>query len=201
MRAVVRHGEFGCEPRSRTGGRQLGDVSAIKESIFAEVVRSRKRSSIRAGDDDVLQSLMEARYRDERGTTEPEVMGMVVAIIFSRKHTSSPTSTWTGAQLLRHAECMEAALDEPRRAVAEHVDEVGLVGGSGGGFVPVVGDLRVGSTIAIEESTLVVGGDGLLVAQLIGGHRRCRRGRPMRGSRLTDATTPARRRELPQQPP
>jgi hypothetical protein len=40
---------------------------------------------------------MEARYRDERGTTEPEVTGLVVATIFSGKHTSSPTSTWTGA--------------------------------------------------------------------------------------------------------
>jgi hypothetical protein len=164
MRVVVRHGEFGCEPRSRTGDRQLGDVGAIEESIFVEVVRSRRRSSIRAGDDDVLQSLMEARYRYERGTTEPEVTGLVVDIIFSGKHMGSPTSTWTGAQLLRHPECMEAALDEQRRAVVEHVDEAGLVGGSGGGFVPVVGDLRVGSAIAIEESAPVVGSDELLVA-------------------------------------
>jgi hypothetical protein len=63
---------------------------------------------------------------------------------------------------------MEAALEEQRRAVVEHVDEAGLVGGSGGGFVPVVGDLRVGSAIAIEESAPVVSGDGLLVAQLVG---------------------------------
>jgi hypothetical protein len=111
---------------------------------------------------------MEARYRDGRDTTEPEVMGLVVAIIFSGKHTSSATSTWTGAQLLRHAECIEAALDEQWRVVAEHVDEAGLIGGSGGGFVPVVSDLRIGSVITIEESAPVVGGDGLLVAQLVG---------------------------------
>ncbi|PWZ17688.1 GATA transcription factor 12 [Zea mays] len=52
--------------------RQRDRVRAALASIFAEVVRSRRRSFIRVGDDDVLQSLMEARYRDGRGTTEPE---------------------------------------------------------------------------------------------------------------------------------
>nr|ACR35202.1 unknown [Zea mays] len=101
--------------------RRRDRARATLSGIFSEIVRSRRRSGRRAGDDDgdVLQSLVDARYRDGRGTTEAEVTGLVIAILFAGKHTSSATSTWTGARLLRHAECLDAAVDEQRRVVAE----------------------------------------------------------------------------------
>ena len=74
--------------------RRRDRARATLSGIFSEIVRSRRRSGRRAGDgDDVLQSLVDARYRDGRGTTEAEVTGLVIAILFASRHTSSATST------------------------------------------------------------------------------------------------------------
>jgi sterol 14-demethylase len=73
--------------------------------IFSDIVRSRKESMPESGGrnadvDDMLQCLIDSRYKDGRGTTETEVVGMLVSALFAGQHTSSSTGTWTGARLL-----------------------------------------------------------------------------------------------------
>jgi len=81
--------------------------------ILTGIARSRK-SSGRAGDD-LLQGLMDSRYKDGRVTTEAEVTGLLVALLFAGHHTSSTVTAWTAARLLRHAEWLHAATEEQRR--------------------------------------------------------------------------------------
>uniref|UniRef100_A0A0E0LMC8 Obtusifoliol 14-alpha demethylase n=1 Tax=Oryza punctata TaxID=4537 RepID=A0A0E0LMC8_ORYPU len=86
--------------------------------IFAEIVRSRRSSpGGGAGHDDMLQCLIDARYKDGRTTTEAEVAGMLVSALFAGQHTSSNTSTWTGACLLTHPEHLRAAVREQEELV------------------------------------------------------------------------------------
>ncbi|KAL6656785.1 hypothetical protein ACP70R_004565 [Stipagrostis hirtigluma subsp. patula] len=95
--------------------------------IFSEIVRSRKsRNDGRADDnhDDMLQCLIDSRYKDGRGTTETEVAGMLVSALFAGQHTSSSTATWTAARLLTHARHLRAAVEEQSRIVARHGDRV-----------------------------------------------------------------------------
>ncbi|CAN6183837.1 unnamed protein product [Urochloa humidicola] len=100
--------------RRRDGARaRLGE-------IFTEIVRSRKLT-IRRGDrhgDDMLQCLIDARYKDGRGTTEEEVVGMLVSALFAGQHNSSSAATWTGARLLTHTKHLRAAVEEQDRVVA-----------------------------------------------------------------------------------
>ena len=89
--------------------------------LFTEVVRSRRSSNQSSRqDDDVLQNLIDSRYKDGRRTTDAEVTGLVIAILFAGKHTSSSTSTWTGARLLSHKQCLEAAIEEQQQVLKKH---------------------------------------------------------------------------------
>ncbi|CAL5062132.1 unnamed protein product [Urochloa decumbens] len=95
--------------------------------IFTDIVRSRKLELSRrrdAGDDrrhdDMLQCLIDARYKDGRGTTETEVVGMLVSALFAGQHNSSSAATWTGARLLTHTKHLRAAVAEQDRLVAAH---------------------------------------------------------------------------------
>lgn len=67
--------------------------------IFTKIIHSRKQSGNKEAD--MLQSFIESRYKDGRSTTEGEVTGLLIAALFAGQHTSSITSTWTGAYLLR----------------------------------------------------------------------------------------------------
>ncbi|KAK3125399.1 hypothetical protein QOZ80_7BG0604380 [Eleusine coracana subsp. coracana] len=107
--------------------------------IFSEIVRSRKTMMMMLGSscsssssstsekkkvDDMLQCLIESRYKDGRGTTETEVTSMLVSALFAGQHTSSSTATWLGARLLTHAKHLRAALREQEHLVARHGDGV-----------------------------------------------------------------------------
>ena len=92
--------------------------------IFTEIVRSRKSRTDDDDDDDMLQCLLDARYKDGRGTTETEVVGMLVSALFAGQHNSSSAGTWTGARLLTHTKHLRAAVEEQRRVVARHGDRV-----------------------------------------------------------------------------
>uniref|UniRef100_A0A8R7V2A6 Obtusifoliol 14-alpha demethylase n=2 Tax=Triticum urartu TaxID=4572 RepID=A0A8R7V2A6_TRIUA len=97
--------------------------------IFSDIVRSRKASYPDGGPDvvdDMLQCLIDSRYKDGRATTETEVVGMLVSALFAGQHTSSSTGTWTGARLLARANNKKlcAAVQEQERIVARHGDRV-----------------------------------------------------------------------------
>ncbi|CAM0907696.1 unnamed protein product [Alopecurus aequalis] len=93
--------------------------------IFSDIVRSRKGS--RTDDsgahvDDMLQCLIDSRYKDGRATTETEVVGMLVSALFAGQHTSSSTGTWIGARLLAHGNAghLRAAVEEQKRIMSRH---------------------------------------------------------------------------------
>lgn len=90
--------------------------------IFSEVVRSRRRrgEEEKEKEEDVLQSLIDSRYKDGRATTEEEVTGMIILLVFGGMDTSTLASTWTGARLLSTPAAMAAAVEEQRRILTDH---------------------------------------------------------------------------------
>ncbi|KAL6851538.1 hypothetical protein ACP4OV_020471 [Aristida adscensionis] len=113
--------------------RRRDRARARLEEIFSGIIAarsSRGRAGAGAGaggdddDDDMLQALLGSRYKDGRATTEAEVTGLLVALLFAGHHTSSTVATWTAARLLRHAEWLRAATAEQaaRRRAAAAVD-------------------------------------------------------------------------------
>ncbi|XP_074307995.1 sterol 14-demethylase-like [Silene latifolia] len=90
--------------------------------IFANIITSRKESG--KSENDMLQCFIESKYKDGRSTTEGEVTGLLIAALFAGQHTSSITSTWTGAYLLRYKQFLSEAVEEQKSILKKHGDHV-----------------------------------------------------------------------------
>ncbi|XP_027335839.1 sterol 14-demethylase [Abrus precatorius] len=90
--------------------------------IFANIIASRK--SANKSEDDMLQCFIDSKYKDGRPTTESEVTGLLIAALFAGQHTSSITSTWTGAYLLCNNKYLSAVLEEQKMLMEKHGDRV-----------------------------------------------------------------------------
>ncbi|KAJ6804004.1 obtusifoliol 14-alpha demethylase [Iris pallida] len=90
--------------------------------IFATIIKARKCSG--QSEDDMLQCFIESKYKDGRATTEGEITGLLIAALFAGQHTSSITSTWTGAYLLQYHNFLTAAIQEQKDLMKKHGDKV-----------------------------------------------------------------------------
>ncbi|GAV64312.1 p450 domain-containing protein [Cephalotus follicularis] len=90
--------------------------------IFASIISSRKSGG--TTENDMLQCFIESRYKDGRPTTDSEVTGLLIAALFAGQHTSSITSTWTGAYLLCYKEYFAGALKEQKNLMQKHGNKV-----------------------------------------------------------------------------
>uniref|UniRef100_A0A452XNA1 Obtusifoliol 14-alpha demethylase n=1 Tax=Aegilops tauschii subsp. strangulata TaxID=200361 RepID=A0A452XNA1_AEGTS len=73
--------------------RRRDTARARLDEIFSGIVSSRKTSYPDGGPNDMLQCLIDSRYKDGRATTKTEVVGMLVSALFAGQQTSSSTGT------------------------------------------------------------------------------------------------------------
>uniref|UniRef100_A0A2P2MQU7 sterol 14alpha-demethylase n=1 Tax=Rhizophora mucronata TaxID=61149 RepID=A0A2P2MQU7_RHIMU len=90
--------------------------------IFANIISSRKHAG--KSENDMLQCFIDAKYKDGRPTTDSEVTGLLIAALFAGQHTSSITSTWTGAYLLCYKEYLSTVLEEQKNLIKKHGKKV-----------------------------------------------------------------------------
>nr|AIU41378.1 CYP51 [Hevea brasiliensis] len=90
--------------------------------IFASIIASRKLAG--RSENDMLQCFIDSKYKDGRPTSESEITGLLIAALFAGQHTSSITSTWTGAYLLRYKEYLSAVLEEQKTLMRKHGNKV-----------------------------------------------------------------------------
>ncbi|KAM3293263.1 hypothetical protein ACQJBY_036687 [Aegilops geniculata] len=90
--------------------------------IFATIIKSRKASG--QSEEDMLQCFIESKYKNGRQTTESEVTGLLIAALFAGQHTSSITSTWTGAYLLKFQQYFAEAVEEQKEVMKRHGDKI-----------------------------------------------------------------------------
>ncbi|KAF7844957.1 sterol 14-demethylase [Senna tora] len=90
--------------------------------IFASIITSRKSTG--KSENDMLQCFIDSKYKDGRPTTESEVTGLLIAALFAGQHTSSITSTWTGAYLLCNKQYLSAVMEEQKELMGKHGDRV-----------------------------------------------------------------------------
>lgn len=110
-------------PYARSPANRRRDRARTKLSkIFIEIVRSRKTSN--HVERDVLQNLIDSKYKDGRSTTEAEVTGLMIMLLFGGNHTSSITSTWTGARLLSNKSCLTAVVQEQKQIIRKYGNHI-----------------------------------------------------------------------------
>ncbi|KAK6160487.1 hypothetical protein DH2020_003868 [Rehmannia glutinosa] len=102
--------------------RQRDQARKKLADIFANIIASRKQTGNMQND--LLQCFIDSKYKNGRSTTETEITGLLIAALFAGQHTSSITSTWSGAYLLRNPKYMTAVLDEQKNLMLKHGDKV-----------------------------------------------------------------------------
>lgn len=88
-------------------------------NIFKSVLDKRRAAG--TSHDDILQVLMEARYKDGTSLPDDHIAGLLIALLFAGQHTSSITTTWTAVHLLNDKKLLE-------RVMAEQEEVLGPLG-------------------------------------------------------------------------
>ncbi|OEL27383.1 Obtusifoliol 14-alpha demethylase [Dichanthelium oligosanthes] len=109
---------YGPTPMNRRRDRARAKLFGI----LTEIVRSRRSS--KQVESDVMQKLLDSKYKDGRPTTESDVAGMIIALLIAGKHTSSTSAMWTGACLLSHKSFLEAAVMEQKQIIRKYGDHI-----------------------------------------------------------------------------
>eukprot|EP00076_Gallus_gallus_P017230 XP_015136878.1 lanosterol 14-alpha demethylase isoform X2 [Gallus gallus] len=84
---------------------------AIK-NIFYKVIQKRRSSEEK--EDDMLQTLLDASYKDGRPLTDDEIAGMLIGLLLAGQHTSSTTSAWLGFFIARDKAIQEQCYAEQK---------------------------------------------------------------------------------------
>ncbi len=88
--------------------------------LIAGIVAERRRKGME--EEDFLQTLMEARYKDGRSLTEDEMTGLLLAIMFAGHHTSGITFAWTGILLNQNPQWIGRLRAEQDRILGDRTD-------------------------------------------------------------------------------
>lgn len=95
--------------------------------IFKDIISKRRASGLKGND--ILQTFIDGKYERAYGgrpLTESEITGLLIAALFAGMHTSTITSAWTGLFLSSHQASWDACVEEQRRIIAEHGEDLSI---------------------------------------------------------------------------
>jgi sterol 14-demethylase len=88
--------------------------------LISDIVEERRRNGV--GEEDFLQTLMDATYKDGRPLTDDEMTGLLLAIMFAGHHTSGVTFAWTGILLNQNPHWIARLRAEQDRILGDRTD-------------------------------------------------------------------------------
>ncbi|XP_061787403.1 lanosterol 14-alpha demethylase [Nerophis lumbriciformis] len=94
------------------------------KNIFFKVIQKRRSSGEKM--DDILQTLVDATYKDGRPLSDDEISGMLIGLLLAGQHTSSTTSAWMGFFLARDQVLQERCYAEQQTVCGETLPPLDL---------------------------------------------------------------------------
>ncbi|XP_061616963.1 lanosterol 14-alpha demethylase isoform X1 [Phyllopteryx taeniolatus] len=94
------------------------------KNIFYKVIQKRRSSGEKI--DDILQTLVDATYKDGRTLSDDEIAGMLIGLLLAGQHTSSTTSAWLGFFLARDKATQERCYAEQKAVYGDHLPPLQL---------------------------------------------------------------------------
>ncbi|KAM9495668.1 lanosterol 14-alpha demethylase [Clarias gariepinus] len=92
------------------------------KQIFYKVIEKRRQSAKKQ--DDILQTLIDATYKDGRSLNDDEISGMLIGLLLAGQHTSSTTSAWLGFFLARDSELQKRCYSEQKQVCGESLPPI-----------------------------------------------------------------------------
>eukprot|EP01006_Ploeotia_vitrea_P006112 TRINITY_DN12297_c0_g1_i2.p1 TRINITY_DN12297_c0_g1~~TRINITY_DN12297_c0_g1_i2.p1 ORF type:complete len:449 (+),score=287.70 TRINITY_DN12297_c0_g1_i2:217-1563(+) len=88
--------------------------------LFSGIIAKRRaQDEDDVKEDDFLQTLIDARYRDGSSPTNEDITGLLLAALFAGQHTSSITSTWTGLLVMSKKKDLIPRILEEQKTVLD----------------------------------------------------------------------------------
>ncbi|ROK64949.1 Lanosterol 14-alpha demethylase [Anabarilius grahami] len=87
------------------------------KKIFYNVIKKRRDATEK--NEDILQTLIDATYKDGRPLNDDEIAGMLIGLLLAGQHTSSTTSAWMGFFLARDRALQERCYSEQKTVCGE----------------------------------------------------------------------------------
>uniref|UniRef100_A0A8P4KMW7 Lanosterol 14-alpha demethylase n=1 Tax=Dicentrarchus labrax TaxID=13489 RepID=A0A8P4KMW7_DICLA len=89
------------------------------KNIFFNVIQKRRQSGEKV--DDILQTLIDATYKNGRPLNDNEIAGMLIGLLLAGQHTSSTTSAWMGFFLARDKALQQRCYAEQKAVCGEEL--------------------------------------------------------------------------------
>ncbi|KAI9484148.1 MAG: cytochrome P450 [Benjaminiella poitrasii] len=88
------------------------DEARAKLAVLYEGIIRNRRNNPSGEHDDLLQTLMDSRYKDGSPIPDHQICGILTAALFGGQHTSSTTSAWTILELAQRPDIVKAVRQE-----------------------------------------------------------------------------------------
>ncbi|XP_071497209.1 lanosterol 14-alpha demethylase-like [Diadema antillarum] len=88
----------------------------IKE-IFYKAIAKRRETGV---EDDMLQTLIDSRYKSGRPLSDEEIAGMCIGLLLAGQHTSSTTSAWLGFFVAQNKELQKRCIAEQEKILGDN---------------------------------------------------------------------------------
>jgi len=93
-------------------------------NLFMKFIKERRQLPEGEKRDDMLQILLESKYKDGELLDDKSVTGLLIALLFAGQHTSGITSSWTGFFLLENKKYLDEVLEEQKEIIAQNGREI-----------------------------------------------------------------------------
>eukprot|EP00172_Hildenbrandia_rubra_P003647 Plantae.Rhodophyta-Hildenbrandia_rubra.ctg6083.p1 GENE.Plantae.Rhodophyta-Hildenbrandia_rubra.ctg6083~~Plantae.Rhodophyta-Hildenbrandia_rubra.ctg6083.p1 ORF type:complete len:515 (+),score=65.98 Plantae.Rhodophyta-Hildenbrandia_rubra.ctg6083:804-2348(+) len=103
--------------------RKRDEARREMSKLFKPIIGKRRKE--RSREDDMLQWLIDAKYRDGSKFSDEDIVGLLIAAIFGGQHTSVITSTWIGMHLLRSPSMLKRVKEEQKKVLDENEGHLG----------------------------------------------------------------------------
>ncbi|MGH0122967.1 UNVERIFIED_CONTAM: hypothetical protein FKN15_077621 [Acipenser sinensis] len=91
----------------------------VIKNIFYKVIEKRRQTEKK--EDDILQTLIDATYKDGRPLNDDEIAGMLIGLLLAGQHTSSTTSAWLGFFLAKDKPLQDSCYAEQKAVCGEEL--------------------------------------------------------------------------------
>eukprot|EP00903_Cladosiphon_okamuranus_P006258 g6141.t1 len=92
-------------------------------ALFSDIIKSRRTAkaagTVTEEKTDMLQVLIDLKYKDGSFTTDREIAGMLSALLFGGQHTTAITSTWTALFATRDPNMLARVMEEQQRVLKD----------------------------------------------------------------------------------
>jgi len=100
-----------------TAHRRQDEARKELVQLFSKIIAERKANPVNSDGTDIMQLFIDMKYKDGTASTDEQVTGLLIALLFAGQHTSCITGTWLLMLLSQHPDLLKRVQEEQEATV------------------------------------------------------------------------------------